>query len=223
MILSLIRLRYGVSPHDVATLDRGDGYRAHRVIWNLFADSPDRRRDFLYRHECVNGWPTFYAVSHREPIDNAGLWEITPKAYHPRLIAGQRLAFMLRVNPVRSKRDENGQQHRHDVIMEAKTELKKSGEKVSKPDLIQTVGERWLLERCSSLGFAVLPGGFRADGYEQRRLFKGNGGHPITFSTLDFNGVLAVADPDTFIEKCLYGGVGPAKGFGCGLMLVKRL
>lgn len=223
MIFSLIRLRQGVSPRDVATLGRGDGYQAHRLIWNLFADSPDRRRDFLYRHESANGWPTFYSVSRREPINRSGLWEIIPKDYRPRLTAGQRLAFTLRVNPIRSKRDENGRQHRHDVIMEAKTRLAKVGEDIGKPELIQTEGERWFLDRCSSLGFAASPGGFRADGYRQHKLFKGKGGQPITFSTLDFNGVLTITDPDTFIEACLYGGIGPAKGFGCGLMLVKRL
>ncbi len=31
-----------------------------------------------------------------------------------------------------------------------------------------------------------------------------------------------VTDPVAFVEKCLFGGIGPAKGFGCGLMLVRR-
>jgi len=33
----------------------------------------------------------------------------------------------------------------------------------------------------------------------------------------------SVADPAIFVEKCLFKGIGPAKGFGCGLMLVKRI
>lgn len=223
MIFSLIRLRRDASPHDVATLGGGDGYRAHQRIWNLFADSPDRRRDFLYRHDSAKGWPTVYCVSQREPVDNTGLWDIASKEYRPRLVVAQRLAFMVRVNPVRSKRDDAGQQHRHDVIMEAKTRLARLGEGIDKPALIQAQGERWLLERCSSMGFAASPGGFRADGYRQHRLAKGGKEQPITFSTLEFNGVLTVTDSDAFVDKCLFRGVGPAKGFGCGLMLVKRL
>ncbi len=32
-----------------------------------------------------------------------------------------------------------------------------------------------------------------------------------------------VIDPAIFIDKCLFDGIGPAKGFGCGLMLVRRM
>ena len=39
--------------------------------------------------------------------------------------------------------------------------------------------------------------------------------------TLDFGGILTVVDPERFIEA-LYQGVGSAKAFGCGLMLVRR-
>ena len=45
---------------------------------------------------------------------------------------------------------------------------------------------------------------------------------PICFSTLDFSGLLTVADPEKFLST-LYGGIGPAKGFGCGLLLIKRV
>jgi CRISPR system Cascade subunit CasE len=44
----------------------------------------------------------------------------------------------------------------------------------------------------------------------------------IRLSTLDFDGVLRVTDPDLF-QKIILQGLGPAKGFGCGLMLVRRL
>jgi len=43
----------------------------------------------------------------------------------------------------------------------------------------------------------------------------------ITFSTLDFSGILGVTDPGQF-RNTLFNGIGPAKGFGCGLMMVKR-
>jgi len=47
------------------------------------------------------------------------------------------------------------------------------------------------------------------------------GGREIRFSTLDFTGLLTVTDPDVFLDK-LEQGIGPAKAFGCGLMLLKR-
>jgi CRISPR system Cascade subunit CasE len=223
MYFSMIRLRRDISPRDIVSITKGDGYQIHKLVWNLFADHPDRKRDFIYRHEPVNGWPTFYAVSHRVPLDKSSLWEVAPKEYRPNLRAGQRLGFMLCANPIRSKRDENKRQHRHDVIMEAKLEVKKRGENINIPDIVQEQGLRWLLERAASHGFSVSPEGIRADGYRQHSLFKGKGNQSVTFSTVDFNGVLTVTEPDVFVEKCLFDGIGPAKGFGCGLMLVRRV
>ena len=223
MFFSMIRLWKKISLRDLAALNKGDGYEAHRLIWGLFADRADRKRDFLYRHENLKGWPTFYAVSKREPKDTSGMWEVHSKPYYPKLNQGQRLAFTLRANPIRSKRDENRRQHRHDVIMEAKTHLGSQGEKFHESEVVQMHGERWLLERCSCLGFTVSPGGLRADGYRQHGLIKGKGNPLITFSTLDFNGILTVTDPQKFVKECLFKGIGPAKGFGCGLMLVRRI
>lgn len=223
MYFSMIRLRRGISPHDITDLTRINGYQAHQLVWNLFADHPDRKRDFIYRHEAVNNWPTFYTVSKREPVDTAGLWEIMPKEYNPQIRKDQRLGFTLCVNPIRSRRDENGKQQRHDVVMEAKLKLKKDGKSFDLPDIVQEIGLRWLEERSASHGFSISPKGVRVDGYQQHKLFKGKGNKSITFSTLDFNGILTVTNPDVFVEKCLFEGIGPAKGFGCGLMLVRRV
>lgn len=223
MYFSMIRLRRGVSPHDITELTRRNGYQAHQLVWNLFADRTDRQRDFIYRHEAVNGWPTFYAVSKRVPIDTAGMWEIIPKEYNPQLRAGQRLGFTSCVNPIRSRHDENGRQQRHDVVMEEKLKLKNKGKSFDLPDIVQDIGLRWLEERSASHGFSISAELIRVDGYRQHKLYKGKGNKPITFSTLDFNGILTVTEPDVFVEKCLFDGIGPAKGFGCGLMLVRRV
>jgi CRISPR system Cascade subunit CasE len=222
MYFSMIRLRRGISPRDITELTRKNGYQTHQLIWNLFADNPDRQRDFIYRNETANDWPTFYTVSRREPVDPAGMWEIIPKEYHPQLQTGQCLGFTLCANPIRSRRSENGMQQRHDVVMEEKLKLKKEEVNFNLADIIQDVGFKWLEERAASHGFSVLQKGVRVDGYQQQKLYKGKGNNPITFSTLHFNGLLTVTEPDVFVEKCLFEGIGPAKGFGCGLMLVRR-
>jgi CRISPR system Cascade subunit CasE len=51
---------------------------------------------------------------------------------------------------------------------------------------------------------------------------KADKGEKPGFSSVDFTGELEVGDPNLFIDV-LYNGVGPAKAFGCGLMLVKRI
>jgi CRISPR system Cascade subunit CasE len=227
MYFSLIRLRRDISPREVAALGRSDDYGLHKLVWGLFSDGPERRRDFLYRFEKVKGLPTFYTVSDRDPKDFAGLWDIHSKHYAPKLKTGDRLSFAVRVNPIRSKRDENGRQHRHDVVMEAKkkNEFKNppDGQRPHVATVIQEAGMGWLKARESELGFRASDSGIRADGYVQRTLFKAKGAKSVNFSTLEFNGVLTVTEPDVFIGKCLFSGIGPAKAFGCGLMLVRRV
>ncbi len=42
------------------------------------------------------------------------------------------------------------------------------------------------------------------------------------FVTVAYEGVLRVSDPAALFG-CLENGIGPAKGFGCGLLLVRRI
>jgi len=222
MYFSLIRLRRDIQPRELAVMTKGDGYQIHKLVWNLFADQPDQPRDFLYRHESVSGWPTFYTVSEREPQDPSGMWDVIPKEYRPKLERGQRLGFTLCANPIRSRRDADGRQHRHDVIMDTKRVQKERGEAIVLPDIVQEHGSQWLVERAEANGFSVQQEHLRVDGYRQHKFFKGKGRHPISFSSVDINGMLTVTDPE-FVSKCLLTGIGPAKGFGCGLMLVRRV
>jgi len=66
-----------------------------------------------------------------------------------------------------------------------------------------------------SLSEAVL----RVDGY---RNWRQRTGKNIALSMLDFEGEVSVNDP-TRLADAVYRGVGPAKAFGCGLLLLRRL
>lgn len=46
-------------------------------------------------------------------------------------------------------------------------------------------------------------------------------GRDISLSTVEFSGALTVTEPDAF-NRALLRGIGHAKGFGCGLLLVRR-
>jgi CRISPR system Cascade subunit CasE len=201
-----------------------DGYQIHRELWSLFADSNDRRRDFLYRQEEQRGSLGFFTVSDREPQDRKGLWQIESKPYHPKLTADQKLAFSVRANPIRSKRDDQGKQHRHDVIMDAKMRLRElKGEATKRPseaEIVQREGCAWLVSRAASCGFSVKDSDVRVDGYRQHRWIKPKTGNLIRFSTVEITGILTVIDPQLF-SLTLRQGIGPAKGFGCGLLLVR--
>lgn len=202
-----------------------DPYTLHQSIWQLFADHADRKRDFLYRLDRDGQKPVIYTVSTRKPEARSSLWRIELKQYDPKIREGIQLAFTVRINPIRTKRDEKDKQHRHDVVMEAKTRLKTQGESqgghTTLAVLVQEEGSNWLLARAEKHGFALTSGCIRADGYQQHCLFPGKGKRPIKFSTLDFNGLLTVTDPVPFLET-LYKGMGSAKGFGCGMLMVRR-
>ena len=44
----------------------------------------------------------------------------------------------------------------------------------------------------------------------------------LQFTTVDFSGQLAVTDPLAFVAA-LGSGIGRAKAFGCGLLLIRRV
>jgi CRISPR system Cascade subunit CasE len=255
MYFSLIRLRQGLTPRDIAALGRSDNYGQHKMVWNFFSDGPDRKRDFLYRFENVNSLPTYYAVSEREPVDAKGLWDINTKLYSPKLTRGDRLAFKLRANPIQSTKQERNNEElevwqksrterglkpnksmvrgwtqkviRHDVVMEAKSRINYKNLPTEKRPhvalLVQDAGIEWIVAKEKAYGFSTVAPVTIVDGYIQHRLFKKKGDKPVTFSSLEFDGILTVTEPEVFVEKCLFTGIGPAKGFGCGLMLVRRM
>ncbi len=201
-----------------------NSYEVHTLIWDMFGDDPDRKRDFLFRTQYDESLPSFFVVSSREPENRYDVWSIQPKQYDPVLEQGQQLSFMLRANPVRTKTDENKKQKRHDVVMDVKKRLESEGiPSHSRPiesDIVQKAGFAWLATRSESYGFSIQEGMVRADGYLQHRLKKPHGSHEVKFSTIEFSGLLTVEDPIRVVEM-LFQGIGPAKGFGCGLMLVK--
>jgi CRISPR system Cascade subunit CasE len=66
----------------------------------------------------------------------------------------------------------------------------------------------------------VSPDEVVAEGYIQQKFMKKKGKHLISISTMDFDGILEVIDPEK-MHQTLMEGIGPSKGFGCGLLLVK--
>ena len=201
-----------------------DDYRHHQFVWQLFNGVPER--DFLYRREDAGNWPRYYTVSAREPSDSVGLWNIETKPFSPKLSEGMALAFSLRVNPVVTRKDETGKPRRHDVVMDQKRKIGfkdlPAHQRPSLPHLMRDAGLEWLASRSDRSGFTFESDLVTADGYEQHRSVKRGGGKLISFSTLDFGGMLTVTDASAF-EQALFNGIGPAKAFGCGLMLVRRV
>ncbi|MDS4057544.1 MAG: type I-E CRISPR-associated protein Cas6/Cse3/CasE [Candidatus Contendobacter sp.] len=193
-----------------------EGYGLHQALWRLFAAAPGTQRDFLYRVIDNAERPAFYVVSERPPMVDSRVWQVRSRDYSPHLRAGDRLVFSLRVNPTVKRAPAPGTRSvRHDVVMDAR----RHG---AAPDptggLYDQAGLAWLKPRAMAAGFQVEQ--VRIDGYRRHQLYK-RGGAPIVFSTLDFEGLLTVIEPTEFC-RTLMNGLGPAKSFGCGLLLVRR-
>lgn len=89
--------------------------------------------------------------------------------------------------------------------------------------------EKWLVEKGKHNGFELVrarkwgvrePLIFQAESYRWHAMPKK--GRSAGFSTVDFEGELKVTDSELF-KTMLFNGVGPAKAFGCGLMLVRPI
>lgn len=235
MTLYLSRLTLRRDPDAAALralIDPAERSRAldahHRLIWSLFADRPDRTRDFLWR---ADGKGRFFTLSARPPAP-APLFEPPQiKAFAPDLAAGDRLAFALRANATRSLKTESGARGRRvDVVMHAlhdtpgRTALPPgtaSQRPARRMGLAQDAAETWMrgqgvnsgftLDRLEVQDYSVLA----LPGHRGRRE-----GQP-QFGILDLAGGLTVTDPAAFVAA-LASGFGRAKAFGCGLMLIRR-
>ncbi len=210
-----------VSPEAVHLLRR-DMYQPHKAVWSFFADRPDRKRDFLFRQDAVRGGMIYYVVSERPPLDDLPGWHVETKPYAPVLRTGELLQFSLRVNPVRKVRDADKRQHRHDVVMDAKRRAREAGEHPGSAGLERRAGLSWLQERCLDWGVSVHADQTRVHSYRKHEFFKkSSGNNKVSFCSLDFDGLLTVNDPQALL-RTLRTGVGCCKGFGCGLLLVRR-
>ena len=181
----------------------------HRLLWSLFADSPGRRRDFLWREDRKG---VFYTLSARPPQDRLGLFLVESKPFEPILQEGDRLHFSLRANAVVMR---NGK--RHDVVMDMLRRLDGARAEL-REHCMQEAGSRWLHAQGERHGFE--PRGITVEGYQQHHLPRREAA-PARFSTLDMQGSLVVKDPAAFMKR-LTRGFGHAKAFGCGLMLIRR-
>lgn len=227
--LSRVTPKPEIGYKDVMALGSLDPYGQHQAIWHLFDLPPKEVRTgqpvpFLFRAEQLNGLPLLYVLSEQCPQDRLALWRIESREFTPDIRVGDRLGFKLRANPVVSRSAEKGQRgKRHDVVMDAKQRMGwKSLPEADRPSLAYLAyeaGACWLRERQENIGVVLNEAALRVDGYRNWRQRRDK---DITLSTLDFEGELTVMDSVRLVAA-LQRGIGPAKAFGCGLLLLRRL
>jgi len=212
---------------------QGDAYAAHKLIWKLFPGDPGSKRTFLFRQEYEKeqlssgdsrrGLPIYYVLSEKHPKPIDGLITVETKPYEPKLTTSLRLCFDLRANPVVA-RTVHGKKNsaKHDVLMDAKKQAKQ--QKTANASAIKSAMNQaaidWLNSRSAKHGFHLIcPPLVEVSGYQQHYLKK-RSGLGITFSSIELAGSLEVTDPDSF-KMLLLNGIGSARSFGCGMMMIR--
>jgi len=207
------------------TRQNGDTLNArHRLLWSLFPDAPDAKRDFLWREEKDGG---FLVLSARQPRPGE-YFHVESKEWAPALSPGDHLLFALRANPVISRKQPGSRRgQRHDFVMDALKQhpeyfsgrLEQQERRNIRNDIIARAGGEWLSRHGAKHGFEVIAA--RSDGYRQHVIPRKKGTTPMRFSSLDIEGRLKVTEPEKFLTR-LASGFGAARAFGCGLMLIRR-
>lgn len=196
----------------------------HRLIWSVFADSANRRRDFLWRHD---GQGRFYTLSRRPPQSNSLFNPPESKIFSPILRVGDRLQFTMRANATKDraavsrmeKSARRGKSRRVDVVMDLLRSAPENGKRAAiRNRTAQAAAEAWMARQGTARGFE--PRTTLVEGYSTMELGRRRR-EEATFGILDLTGILAVTDPEAFLAA-LATGFGRAKAWGCGLMLIRR-
>jgi len=191
-------------------------YDVHRQLWRLFPDQPREvrqeaeapRQGFLYRFEEMSpGKPVRVLLQSRLPPQAAsdiallGSREIAPKP-----AAGQSLAFLLTANPIKTI-----------VDTEKAAKPGKVADKCRVPLIHEEEQLAWLVRKLAEAASVETA---TAQVHEALHFRKGQ--RVGKLARVTFEGLLRVQDPNALL-RLLENGLGPAKAFGCGLLLVRRV
>ena len=191
-------------------------YQWHRSIWHLFPDRKENKRD--YQFACLmtrTEKDISILLLSKEKPNHLRTSEIEFLG-EPKSLAdlsfkeGQILGFKLTANPAK--------------VLTEDTEEKR---KIRVPFIKSEQQETWLQRKL--YGMAEIE---TIICQNESPLYFNRNGKAGKIVPVSFEGTLKVIEPDKFIEQIYekydqngkyIAGIGPAKAFGCGLMLVKRV
>ncbi len=185
-------------------------YMLHQAVYRAFPDKEDGGPGrVLYRidQNQRSGAVSLFVQSEKMPnwkqadyLEECLTEPVKYKPWAPAIMGGQRLYFRLRANPTAKKQAEG----------------KKNGYRLG---LLREEDQlRWLQKKAAESGFTVetcraMPEGIIHDERGQADKEK------LRHYAVRFEGRLEVIDPNLFITS-LRNGIGPAKGFGFGMLSI---
>jgi CRISPR system Cascade subunit CasE len=183
-------------------------YDVHRVLWGYFPDQKNIERGFLFRVETEQlGIGIELLVQSRwQPQNHSRESQlIATRPFIPKLTSGQRLRFRLRANPIKAIKDDRGRKNTKGEVKTCRVPLVQEEQQVD-----------WLnhkLHDAARLEVAQIT--------SIKPLYFHKNGRAGKLLMVTFDGVLQVHSPEPFLHK-MQTGIGPAKGFGCGLLSVAK-
>ncbi|MBI3371756.1 MAG: type I-E CRISPR-associated protein Cas6/Cse3/CasE [Betaproteobacteria bacterium] len=191
-------------------------YDVHRQLWRLFPGeeketrlrSDDMRQGFLFRAEesGLGRTARLLVQSRQAPEIAQGLTILGTREIRPEPSAGQRLCFILTANPIKTI-----------VDAERRDKPDKKSGKCRVPLIRDEDQREWLARKFAGAAeveaVTVQP---------RPPLYFRKGGRGGKLACVTYEGVLRVTHSGNFISL-LKNGIGHAKAFGCGLLLVRRL
>ncbi|MBP2315536.1 type I-E CRISPR-associated protein Cas6/Cse3/CasE [Azospirillum soli] len=185
----------------------------HHLVWSLFGDRGGDRQ-FLYRMTGAGVRQPILLYSAEPPKDTTGLWTVESKSMPLPQAAGERVAWSIRVNPVVSR---DGK--KHDVV----TDARRAAPKDERWDeTARRVVPAWLAPRLAKVGLDASLDGMVVEGSAKHQFPHDRGGRPVTVRSIDVSGTATVTNPAALASGIL-NGIGSAKIYGCGMLLLRRL
>lgn len=212
-----------------------DSYAWHKRLWDCFPDRPGKNRNaigFLHRIDILESGFLVWVLSKEKPLMPPWCFfgDFAIKEIAPSFLSKRHYAFDLKANPVKSivQRGTNGES------LYRTNGKRKSGKRVPlvKPDELRD----WLVKkgevRCRDQETGQdVPGGFRIveglpleirpmqESHFRKKDKTTDRDHSAYHGGVQFRGTLEVTNPERFVET-YYSGIGSAKGFGFGLLLL---
>ena len=183
-----------------------DSYNWHQAVWKAFPGRDGKKRDFLSRLDEHNNGFRLLIVSPIEPTRPdwcpPDAWQTKPI---PETYFGKsRYAFQLCANPTKKV-----------TKLNADRSPTKNGKRVPLRQRVELVA--WIERKGEQGGFKVDKDKLRTVPRGPER-FQKNGARGL-HTSVEFAGMLTVTDPQKFHEA-FPRGIGPAKAFGYGLLVI---
>ncbi len=169
-------------------------YELHRILWKAFPGRPAEQRSFVFRWERRQRALSVMMLSTVAPEMFQGMTCVRSSSFVPNLSQGT-YGFILRANPIKR-------------LSKARNRVPLVGEEALKG---------WLLRKTEN---ACQMKDIRIQGRDT--VYFRKGAVPGKLVTVDYEGVFHLKDKAALL-KLMTHGIGPAKAFGCGMFLIRRV